>query len=286
LPDISARIVPNAMEWIKSPFLLLLPKKLGLLMERLAKGGQVEEAFHLAQALLDVTKYRHHVGTTKDLDEKILLSPEARALIDDWEYGEILDKNIQSLISVNGIRTLGLLCDLLDKTLRLEEFTEPEDGSHVWCTTIEQNGEDIPHGIKDYLVPAIKDCAEKIIQEEPSKTQAVLDTLVFKPFKIFRRIELHLLRIYHELDPPRVNTRLTDRTLFDDETVSHEYTLLAQSQFGALPEEDKETILNWIKAGPDIEEFRDQAMGKTSPFGCRGGARAWSMAVKASRSYL
>ena len=49
--------------------------------------------------------------------------------------------------------------------------------------------------------------------------------------------------------------RLTSKRLFHSASHRHEYTLLLQDRFGGLAAADREIILNWIEAGPDLERF-------------------------------
>lgn len=53
-PELAAHLLEKAKTWARSPYQLLLPKKLGSLTVHLAKGGQIGAALELAGVLLEV----------------------------------------------------------------------------------------------------------------------------------------------------------------------------------------------------------------------------------------
>lgn len=53
-PELAVRFVPSAKRWVRLPYQLLLPEKLGALVSRLALGGQTVAALDLAKSLLAI----------------------------------------------------------------------------------------------------------------------------------------------------------------------------------------------------------------------------------------
>src|SRR5260370_8076333 len=53
-PELSAELLPRVKAWIESPFQILLPEKLGILISHLAQGAQVNAALELAHLLLGI----------------------------------------------------------------------------------------------------------------------------------------------------------------------------------------------------------------------------------------
>src|SRR5574341_2444558 len=74
-------------------------------------------------------------------------------------------------------------------------------------------------------------------------------------WQIFQRLALHLLRRFPHAAPVLVAERLTDRGLFDDHCLWHEYFLLAREQFPNLRPNQQAEILNWIAIGPEVKRF-------------------------------
>src|SRR6266511_5661831 len=90
--------------------------------------------------------------------------------------------------------------------------------------------------------------------------RSIVPTLVQKlegrPWRIFHRIALHLLRIFPEAAPDLVAACLTGRTRFDELGLRHEYALLARDRFAHLSADDQSKILDWIEAGPDLDKLK------------------------------
>src|SRR2546425_10233466 len=125
--EMAAKLVPKAIEWTESPYLSLLPEKLGALIGHLARGGQAESALKLARALLALLPDPDAKQKTGE-EGKYRLSPEPRARIEHWNYQEILQKNIPDLVIAAREDALSLLCDLLDTAVRLSRRREDDEG--------------------------------------------------------------------------------------------------------------------------------------------------------------
>lgn len=266
-PDISAKLVSKAKEWAKSPYQLLLPEKLGSFISHLAKGNEVQAALELAQVLLEVLPAAP--VETESGERVVPPLAEPRAQFDEWEYEQIIKKNVPELVGVAGMRAFTLLCDLLETTICLSRHGEgdegPEDYSYVWRPVIENHAQNPRHGIKDILVSAMRDAAEQIAKVDAEQIPKLVQALEARNWHIFHRIALHLLRQFPEVEPDLVASRLTNRSLFDNATLWHEYALLLKERFGVLSPQQQQTILGWIEEGPDVgrfKEFRKQETGK------------------------
>lgn len=250
-PDVAPRLAERAARWAERPY-WLLPDKLGQLIEHWAKGGRTEEALRVARVLLELPdESRVQAGP----DEKYGLPPEPRARFDTWNYGEILKKHFPQLVRAAGLRALELLCDLLETAIRLSRRRDddpgPEDYSFIWRPAIEDHPQDFGHTIKDALVSAVRDAAELVVRSGHGTIEEVVNTLESKRWKVFRRIALHVLREFPDQAEALAAARLTERSLFDDIGLQHEYVVLLQDRFPRLSRGDQRRILGWIKDGPD-----------------------------------
>jgi len=256
---LAAKLVPKAKKWIELPYQLLLPEKLGTLMGHLAKGGQVKAALDLARSLLAVLPDPRATEKTGG-EETYQLPPEPRARFDVWEYKEILEKNMPEVVAAAGEKALTLLCDLLDSAIRLSQRNEKdtglEDYSYIWRPAIEDHEQNHPHGLRDFLVTAVRDAAEQIAGVDPFQVHALVEMLEQRPWLVFQRIALHLLRICPTEVQALIAERLTDRSRFDEPGLWRAYALLAQKYFDQLSPDDQKAILGWIEAGPDLVELQ------------------------------
>jgi len=223
-PEISVQISEKAKKWAENSN-ILTAEKIGELMAHWAKGGKNEEAIELATVLLDVLPEEQSWDTAI----KKPLGPRARFEI--WMYEQILRKYYPELVKASGLHGLERLCDLLEKAIIFSDHDTEEKE----------------------MVGAIREAAEEIIRSGNSNIKQVVESLERRGWKIFRRIALHILRLFFERDVMLVRNHLVDRRLFDDVGVRHEYVLLLRTAFNHLSSQDKQLILGWIEEGPDKE---------------------------------
>ncbi|MBC7185948.1 MAG: hypothetical protein H5U38_02830 [Calditrichaeota bacterium] len=257
--EISGQLVEKATRWAESPYpYLLLPENLGQLLAHWAKGNRTQEALRVARVLLAV--FPDERPMEPGLDE-LYRPPEPRARFDTWEYEEILQKSYPELVRAAGLPAVELLCDLLDKAIQLsrccEEDEGPEDYSYIWRPAIEDHSQNLGHTVADALISALRDAAEAVVGCGHATAETVVDALERRHWNVFRRIALHILRVFPEQAANLATERLTNRTLFDDVHLQHEYTLLLRECFPRLSREDQEKILGWIQDGPDLERARE-----------------------------
>jgi len=258
-PEISATLVEKALKWAETSY-LLLPEKLGALIAYWAKDGKTEEALRLASVLLDVLPDERSVSTVGE--GSYSLPPKPRPRFDVWHYEQILKKYYPELVRAAPFLALELLCHLLDKAIRFSlrqgKGQKDEDASFIWRPAIEDYLQNIDGDIKNVLVTGIRDAAEIAVKLGSVPLEEIITFLEGRQWKVFRRISLHLLRIFREQGKGLIAARLTDRALFEDVGVRHEYILLLRECFSALSPDDQQTILKWIEEGPDIERFRER----------------------------
>jgi len=258
-PNLAAKLVEKAKVWARSPYHLLLPEKLGNLVAHLAQGGETDAALDLARVLLEVLPDQKRQEKTVD-DGTYSLPPEAKARFDQSDYEETLKKDIPELVKAAGIRAFDFLCDLLETAIRLSRRDGdkgiPEDHSYIWRPAIEDHPQNIGHALKDSLVTSVRDAAESIIQTESGNIKELVERLEFRPWRVFYRIALHLLRCFPDASLELIAERLTDRDLFDEGAYRHEYTLLLEDCYSLLSPQQQKVILDWIEQGPDLEEFK------------------------------
>jgi hypothetical protein len=254
--ELAARFVPKARKWLESPYELLLPEKLGMLVSRLAEGGEVEKSIKLAQALLTVLPDpRSGTAAAAGLEKYALLHPTPRFSV--WHYKQVLEKNIPSLVDAGGERTLNLLCDCLEAAIRLSrqpsDAAGPNDYSWIWRPAVEDHEQNRDDGLKDALVDAIRDASERLAKKDPGCVPSLVGLLERRPWQIFPRLALHLLRKFPDQAGALIEERLADRAGFDAPSLRHEYSLLAAACFVRISAAAQEQFLSWIAQGPDVE---------------------------------
>jgi hypothetical protein len=257
-PTVAAKLTDKIRAWLDTRRSPLLPETLGQLISHLARGGQVSEALELARTVLAVFPGDDIVADLPGGTYRSRQDPAAR--FDTWYYGEILKKYIPDLVSVSGEKSLFFLCDLLDSAVkfrRTNENNDTEDFSYIWRPAVEHHDQNHSFGIVSLLVSAVRDAAEQVARDEPSKISEIVRILETHKWPIFRRIALHLIRIFPDHASSEIRESLTDKERFEEEY--HEYALLLQSQFSNLSPDDQKTILSWIEDGPELHAFTKNA---------------------------
>jgi len=261
-PALASKIVPKAIRWLESRYQLLLPQKLGDLIGQLARGGEAGIALSLARVLFQPVA-EGEVETITVEGETHELSREPKARFDLHYYEELLKKRVPDLVAAAGEDAVRLFADLLEEALRLSYRRSGNEGledySHIWRPAVEDHEQNRPFTVRHFLVSAVRDSAQYTAMRDANSVGRLVETLEARQRPIFRRIALYLLRVFPGSVPTVVSARLTSRSEFDDVTVRHEYTLLLGERFAGLSQRDKEVILSWVAAGPDVEAFRTGA---------------------------
>ena len=244
---LAARLVPQAKGWIRTPFGVVLPQKLGALVAKLVEEGEKTAALDLAGTLLEVFP-----------DPKPVLVPEPIGHVDAWHYERILRKNIAVLVAIVGLPALELLADLLAEALRLSQ-KEPdaddfEDYSFVWRPAIE-HGRGFSRGVSDPLTSAVVDAALHLVTNDQASVADVVLALEKRKWTLFHRIALHVLRLFADRAPDLVLEKLQLPSQYDHSGTAREFWSLAGSHFKVLSGDDKKEILSWIDAGPNLEAY-------------------------------
>jgi len=258
-PHVSAQFVDKATRWAESPY-WLLPEKLGQLLAHWAKGGKTEEALRVARVLLDVLPDERR--TSPGTDDAYRLLPEPRARFEAWHYEQILKEHYPDLVRQAILPALQLLCDLLEKAIQLslhhEDDQGPEDYSFIWRPAIEDHSQNRGDTIRDALVSAVRDAAELVVRSNKATVEQVVNALEGRRWKVFRRIALHILRVFPDQGEALAAARLTDQSLFEDVGLWHEYILLLRARFPHLTPEEQAKILGWIEDGPDVDRWKQR----------------------------
>lgn len=243
-------------DWIshQKALYLGLPSKLGQVVKLLAQMGETDAAPALARALLDLLPEPRRTERTED--KSWAPKPEPRTRFDLWEYEQILKTILPALLAASVEQTIRMLADILEKALSLSRRpgeSGREDYSYIWRPAIEASGENPSLGVKPILVTAVRDAAEALAAKDPQQAVSLLESYG-KSWLVFQRVAMHILREFP--DPSVVVQRLTNRTLFDEVGVRHEYVLLLSENFRKLKPEDQETVLGWIENGPNAPDLK------------------------------
>ena len=253
-PAVAASLGSRILEWINSPYQLLLPDKVARLAVKLAQSGQEATGLRLARHLLEILPPS---AAGPERPKPVSLVREPRPKFDPHQYELILTRYVPDLVRAAGEGSLDLLADALQNAVSSSSplGDDGEDYSYVWRPSIEQTNQVHDHDLRGSLVRAVRDAAELVASKDPQSIEVLIRRLEARPWKVFKRIALHLLRLHHREAQQLVRERLLDPRSLEDPGTYHEFILLVRDGFKDLDDTDKATFLRNL----DAQYERDQA---------------------------
>jgi hypothetical protein len=234
---------------------LLLPEKIGDLIVHLAEGGQGGAAVTLAGAALALSP-DPRAAEEKEGEDSIL-SPEPQPQFREWHYQRIIGKAVAALARASGIEAARLFCGILNDAIRLSRRNSEdgeEDYLYIGHPAIEQGAN--PDDIPGLLLCATRDVAELVIREDHSRFPAVWALFQARRWPSFRRLEMHICRIFPEQGQTEAERLFQTPEIIDSASLHHEAILLLKTTFPALTAETQQHLLAWMDAGPSQESAR------------------------------
>jgi hypothetical protein len=236
--------------WAELPYHSMLPEKLGKLMAKLAQEGEQSAALALAQALLDVT-----TDGEREIESGgsvIKLHPESRPLFDPWEYKEILEKDVPSLLLIEPEKTTLILFlklkEAIDSESMAKDREEHDDFSYIWYRDIASS--EGHNQLKPILVSHLRDALVELGKKDISKLKELLSSIEGESgYSIFKRLKLHLYRQFPESFNEEIQGAVEE--FFDDRRVKVEYDYLIEEQFSELPPKLQEWYMSKVAKGPE-----------------------------------
>jgi hypothetical protein len=243
--NIAREIVPLAKKWIKTPYWNLLPDKIGELSIKLANENEIDAAIETLEVLIDVQKTK---------TDKEGLTEKAIPLFNIWEYGQILKNVIPVILESKPEETIIILSRKLLKAITIDHPGSDitRDRSYIWRPAIENDTE---REVKNLLVTSLRNSLESIGRKNKDIFLKCYSELGKSDFLIFRRLKIHLMRLFPELFKEDIEVNFANPIILEDINQWHENYHLLREQYSGLSIETKNKILNWIDKGPDLKDF-------------------------------
>ncbi len=252
----------RAKEWIKDQYhtITLLPVRLAELVAKLASENHILVALGVADTILDVKinedKYKEQQETLS-----LKLPPEAEAYVDDWHYGKLLEITKSALIKVAAIDYLNIICQKLNKAIRIEHEAKGDkeakiDYTYISRPAIEDNEQNTgTDKLKDHLISHIRDASIQVVQNNGSIDDILSCLRQFK-YPVFFRIGLFILAEFPELCGKHIVAILQNNTLFPKPGIHHEFYRFLEKTFGSVDAEVQNVYYDWISSGPNLEHYK------------------------------
>jgi hypothetical protein len=226
---LAAQLAEEVAGFLGAQFQWRLPLRAKELVVHYAVGGEIDAALIVLRAML------------------------APAAGSGWSMRTSLDDLIPQVFPQLGPRGIGLLTGLLEEELTSDPNTRDRDYSYLWRPTLESGRR---QDRRDALVTGLRDATLRLVEGDLDELRPTVGMLEARGRSIFARLALDLLRQFP--DDELIAERLSDHARFVDPNLEREWTLLAQSRFGTLPETVRAEILGWVEAGPDDGAATDE----------------------------
>jgi hypothetical protein len=257
-PELAAQLAPRLGRALESSSAGFFPDRVASLVIKLLEGSETAPGLLLARKLLAL----HSVPVAPlELGGEVLrFSPTVHGFFDDWMYERIVERLTPVLAAVLGQEALDLVCDLLDDAIALSRKEDdpgpPLDRSTHWWPNLDETDESkrVVAGIRATLVTSLRSLNHQLVAENPQDiAPQVLALVQARTWRIYRRLELDLVRTFASNIPALVERYLVDRELMDIEPLLPEYSRLSAERFSTLSPEAQQRVLQGIDEGLDRE---------------------------------
>lgn len=239
LPDsMLVMLTPTVRTWVTSEWQPLTGDRLIAYIGRLTEAGYEDDAFSVAQRTL-----------TKKLSH------------DSWRYAHILEQILPGLESLNSIRTVSLLVDLLEQAIRQSKWVYVDHEGICHSETLRTSiGEHEQDRHRDdpanALIDAVRDVSDRAIRGNPESGIAVLDLLESYELDITTRLAMYLAATHRRISHERVSHLLSVESPLQNSSLHYELYHLLEQRFADLPSESQRRLLIEIDRGPTYAQVQ------------------------------
>lgn len=259
-------LAPQTANWITDPvsavFLDYCADEAATAISRLMREGKVKQGLKAAKKLLSLEP-RSRAGEGDD--ETLQRLPEPVGRLSDWAYEQAIAKMLPDLVDSAGIKGLELLSWLLKVAVNFsrhqDDSLDSDGASVIWRPAIEDHSQNSNHGVRCVVVTAVRDAAVRLAEVSDEHLEAVVEMLDAETV-LHRRIALHVLAVVAG-GAEMAAERIANRDIFENYRLKHEYSELLRSRLGESPPDVRRTFLDWVIAGPDVDNFRRDHEART-----------------------
>ena len=232
----------------------------------LTKAGRGDDSLTIAKELLMVQAY---APSPETIEVGTLTNLRVVGGFSEQKYEDVAECLFKILVPHTDFKGLKLFSNLLERALYIsdppDEISIPGQFSYIWRPAIEDHILNHGNDIKDILITIVRDAAIQLSHKGEEELKYVIDFLETRTL-LHKRIALHNLTL-SEYGTSLVERHLSDKDLFDDRCVRHEYAKLLRQRFGDIDPDAQKCVLDWISTGPDTEVYEQwcKMWGDPSP---------------------
>jgi hypothetical protein len=254
--NFTAETVGKFKDWVKTPFsnFMMISHELGLIMEYLAKGDEIQAALETLSVLLEPVQ-------TQDRYEKEKKVASARH---DYHWlSQALQLNLPILTKKASVEVVKVAEDQLIKAINLEHDPRYEENTKIltsyWRLNISPKSDtnynnEIKNLIVDTLISGLNEGCEQKKEEIPQLLSRFIDS----NYSIFKRISLYILQIWGAQYPELLEKSYYRYVENPIHGIQIEFDSFTELQFANFTQAIKEEILVNRK-NPD-EQFVEEIL--------------------------
>lgn len=257
-PHDAAQIVPKVDQWIDIPYFSLIPQKVGDLLNHVIAGEEWKAALELVEIL---TRPRLPSAPQEEVARR-WASRRAEPRFEKWYFETIVRNQVGALAEAKPCEVRRILEVQLRKAIRWELVVKDaavvSDRSFFWRPAIEHHEQNRPRTeFKNALVEAIRDISEAMATREPKAMEKTIAKWLEDDYSIFRRLAIHLVRLYSSQYVHLVTDLLSDRANLYDPEIHHEFFKLMEDSFPLMVPDRQRLFIDWVLEGPPVEKERE-----------------------------
>lgn len=243
LPDRFVEVTDIEMirEFLKSRWnTTLVSSEIGInLLPKLLNHQQNEKALKL----FDI------VTSVRETDESgdIELAP----LVDVFWLNDFLERNIEKLASICPEEAIKILLNRIAEIIERNSI----EFNNIEIVAIEEHPQNELHKdrFQNLVVRSTRDLLNALVREDPQIAIDLLKELIEREHPIFRRLAISVIGGNWEVCSD-LYQNFSGREMLNDHSLKHEIYVMLRNNFGSLPKEEKEKIIDLIELGPVISE--------------------------------
>lgn len=244
--DIAASLVPVISKAAREHRLWYAFDNASSLCVHLAEKGEADASLELAEALFAPSFDREDAEPRR---------------MDEHSYNEGLTRVVPALVKTRPREILVKLCDWLKEAVEARKDSvvgSESDASYFWRPAVEEHPQNSRYEFAGTMVRFVRSGFEDAIREAGLSLEEAFKILEEYPYLIFKRIRLHLIGEFSEVDRVLAIRTIMDRDLFYDPRFKHEYARLVCQRLHLLAPKQREEWFSWIDSGPDLASYEER----------------------------
>ena len=269
--------------WVKTSFIKSLLKIPNILIEKRNINSIVcnkpihwfHQGLHLAELMVKLSNDKLDLSFC--IAKKLLEIPADKKTYNDLDieiygYMELLSKYYKKFSEKDAFRAFNVLFIKLENHLKKIKEQEGYDATSFLASDNFKNIDEIEKAdlfgekIELIILAGLRDIGKEVLSKQPEKTDKLFGLIEKYDFKIFKHLEIYLLRFARIGEQKeRIKKTLSDNELFDESSFYNEYTLLIKNKIDELDDTDIKQILKMLNSKMEEASLRDQEWVKKNP---------------------